>query len=68
MSSRKCVICGKQGKRETILLDEYVLCATHNIMVELDTIDELIRLAILKDKDGDMKDFITSCQKFMNEV
>lgn len=73
MANRKCIVCGKRGKIETIngpqdRLSYYLLCATHNQMVELDTIVELIRISILKNDDGHLDRFIESCQYFMNNV
>jgi hypothetical protein len=73
MNNRKCIICGKRGKQESIngprdIMNYYTLCALHNRMIELDTIVELIRLAILKNESGNLDDFIESCQYFMNNV
>ena len=70
MSKNKtCILCNKRGRNETIMDKSFTLCALHNQMIELDTIDTLLLLAEqIEPKTNDLESFIQACYKFKNEV
>lgn len=61
-----CVVCNKRGKNETIGQQWFILCATHNCMIELDTIQELIDNTQLH--KNELERFITACENFRDTV
>ena len=69
MPQKKCIVCNSRGKRNSIGQNMYFLCEKHNVMVELDTIDDLLLLAEkIEDRTNDLEGFIQACYKFKNEV
>ena len=70
VSSRKCLICNKRGKAETIQNRSFILCAEHNILVELDTIEQLINetKAYQDALNAEFNQFIESCENFRDTV
>lgn len=66
---KRCIVCKKPGKKNSITERwMFFLCEQHNVMVELDTIQELIDLARSLESNQDRLDFIEACEYFRDNV